>query len=82
MTQWMIKSHCAPKIWKPESRVKKSKGSDIEWSNPYGDQVTHFTNYIEMSYYNCTKIRITFNARPTICVSSAIKGKTQVGFKV
>jgi hypothetical protein len=31
------------KIRKP--KVKKTRGSDIEWFNPCGDQVTHFTNY-------------------------------------
>jgi len=35
------------KIRKP--KVKKTRGSDIEWFNPYAiivqDQVTHFTNY-------------------------------------
>jgi hypothetical protein len=27
----------APKIQKPESRVRKLRASDIKWSNPYGD---------------------------------------------
>jgi hypothetical protein len=27
----------APKIPKPKSKVKKSRESDIKWSNPYGD---------------------------------------------
>ncbi len=27
----------APKIRKPESRLRLPRGSDIEWSNPYGN---------------------------------------------
>jgi hypothetical protein len=64
-------------------RVKKPRGSDIEWSNPYGDQATHFTNYtenpnVEKSCYNRKKIRTTSDARPTIFISFANKRKTQV----
>jgi hypothetical protein len=70
----------APKIWKPELRVKKWKGSDIEWSNPYGNQVTHFINYIEKHYCNRKKIRTSSNARHIICISPANKGKTQIGW--
>jgi hypothetical protein len=36
-----------PKIKKPYLEVKKLGKSDIEWSNPCGDQVTHFVGYIE-----------------------------------
>ncbi len=33
-----------PKIQKPKL-VRKLGRNDIKWSNPYGDQVTHFTSY-------------------------------------
>jgi hypothetical protein len=36
-----------PKIWKLEVGVKKLRGSDIEWSNPYGDQATHFVSALK-----------------------------------
>jgi len=57
------------------------------WSNPYGDQATHFVNYIERpnapnSSCNYKKIGNTSNARPTMCVSSANEGKTQVRWVV
>jgi len=69
---------------KPELGVKKSRGNDIEWSNLGRDQTTHFVGDIESpnvenSYYNCKKIGITFDARPTLCVSSVNKEKTQIG---
>jgi hypothetical protein len=69
---------------KLKSRVKKSRGNDIEWSNLGGDQITHFVGYIENpnaknSYYNCKKTRTTFDARPSLCVSSVNIRKTQIG---
>jgi hypothetical protein len=36
-----------PKIQKPMLRVRKPKGSDIEWSNPCGDKATHFVGFIK-----------------------------------
>jgi hypothetical protein len=36
-----------PKIRKPDLEVKTLRRSDIEWSNLYGDQATHFVGYIE-----------------------------------
>jgi hypothetical protein len=49
-----------PKIQKPMLRIRKPKGSDIEWSNPCGDQATHFVGLIESpnvenSFCNCKK---------------------------
>jgi hypothetical protein len=32
---------------KPKLGVKTSRESDIKWSNPYGDQTTHFVDYIK-----------------------------------
>jgi hypothetical protein len=63
----------APKIQKPTLRVRKPKGSDIEWFNPYGNQTTHFVGYIKRpnvknSYCNRKKIKITSNVGPIICV--------------
>jgi hypothetical protein len=75
------------KIQKPKLGVKNPRGSDIEWSNPYGDQATHFDGCIESpnadnSSYNRKNARTTYNARPIICVSFAKEGKTQVGWDV
>jgi hypothetical protein len=77
----------APRIWKPDSSVKKPKGNDIYWFNPYGDQATHFIGYIENpnasnSSYNCKKIGNTSKAGPTMCISSTNNEKTQVGWVV
>jgi hypothetical protein len=33
-----------PKIYKHESRIKKLGINDIKWSNPCGDQATHFVD--------------------------------------
>jgi hypothetical protein len=57
-----------PKIRKHKSRVKKPKGSDIKWSNLYGNQATHFNGYIKNPnaknfYYNHKKTPTTFDAR-------------------
>jgi hypothetical protein len=41
----------APKTQRLNSCVRKLGGSDIDWFNPYGDQMTHFVR--------CTK---SFNA--------------------
>ncbi len=64
-----------PKIQKPKLRVKKPRESDIKWSNPCGDQATHFNDCtkilnLENFSYNHKKIITTSDARPTICVSS------------
>jgi hypothetical protein len=72
-----------PKSRIKKSRIKKPRGSDIELSNPYGDQATHFVGCIENpnaenSSHNHRKIGITFDARPTICISFVNKIKTQV----
>jgi hypothetical protein len=37
----------APKIQKPMSKVKKLGGNDIEWSNQYENQTTHFASCTE-----------------------------------
>ncbi len=72
-----------PKIRKPELKVKKPKGSDINWSNLWGNQVTHFAGYTESpnvnnSSCNHYNAKTTSNVGPTICVSFAKEGKTQV----
>jgi len=36
-----------PKIWKPKLGIRKLGGNDIKWSNPCGNQTTHFVGYIE-----------------------------------
>jgi len=65
--------------------VKSPRGSHIKWSNPYGDQTTHFIDYTKSpnaqnSCCNCKKTRTTSNVGPTICVTSANEGKMQVGW--
>jgi len=35
----------APKVRKPELKVKKLGRNDIKWSNHCGNQTTHFANY-------------------------------------
>jgi len=64
-----------PKIQKPKLGVKKLRSSDIKWSNPYGNQVTHFITCTESInaenfFYNHKKTRITSDVGPMICVSS------------
>jgi len=59
----------------------------MKCSNPEGDQTTHFTGCIERpnannSFYSCKNARITFNARPNICVSFTKEGKTQIKWVV
>jgi len=69
-----------PKIRKPKSRIKKSRGNDIKWSNLCENQATHFASYLKSlnadnSSYNCKNIRSTYDVRPIICVSFAKEGK-------
>jgi hypothetical protein len=67
-----------PKIQKPKLGVRKLGGSDIKWSNPLGNQVTHFIGCIESIsvenfFCNHKKTRITSDVGPMICVSFANK---------
>jgi endonuclease YncB( thermonuclease family) len=76
-----------PKIQKSKLGVRKPKGIDIKWSNPCGNQATHFVGYIESpntknSSYNLKKLRTTSYARPTIYISPTNERKTQVGWVV
>ncbi len=76
-----------PQIRKVDSKVKKLRKCDIEWSNPCGDQATHFVGYtkslnVKNFYCNHKKTVITFNVGPTLCISSINKGKTQVRWVV
>jgi len=53
-----------PRIRKLDLGVKKPRGSDINWFNPYGNQATHFIDYTENpnvpnSSYNCKKTNST-----------------------
>jgi hypothetical protein len=57
----------APEIQKLKLGVKKPRGNDIKWSNPYGDQATHFVGRIESpnvinSSCNHRKVKTTFDA--------------------
>jgi len=45
------------KIQKPKLEVRKPGGNDIDWSNPYGDQATHF--------FGCTK---NFNVKKNVII--------------
>jgi hypothetical protein len=73
-------SSITPKIWKLKSKVRKSGKSDREWSNPYGNQATHFTGCTNAKKIscNCKNVRTTYDARLNICVSSNKEKKTQV----
>jgi hypothetical protein len=77
----------APKIWKPEYRIRKLGRSDTEWSKPCGDQITHFVNCtessnVENSSYNYKKTWTTLNEGSTICVLFVNKRKPQVGWVI
>jgi hypothetical protein len=88
MTQqmmWIPLVH--PKYKNPESKVRKPRRNDIEWSNLWGDQATHFTSCtkrpsVDNSTYNCKNVGTTYNVGPIICVSSSKKMKTQVGWVI
>ncbi len=63
------------------SCVKKHGVSYMDESNPYGDQTTHFINWMESpnatnSTYNHKKMGTTFETWPTICVSSTNERNT------
>jgi hypothetical protein len=60
-----------PKIRRSDIGVKKLKGSGINWSNPYGDQATHFVDYMKSpnapnSSYNHTK-KVTHLKQDQLC---------------
>jgi hypothetical protein len=72
-----------PKVWKPKSRVRKLRGSDLKWSNPCGDQTSHFVGYTKSPNAqnfccNSKKTKTTSYARSSICISSINERKTQV----
>jgi len=67
--------------------VKKPKGNDIKWSNPYGDQATHFTSYtktpnvkIPTTIVKKQKPHLMQDLLYAYCLPT--KGKTQVGWVV
>jgi hypothetical protein len=67
------------------SNVKKFGGCDMDKSNPYGKQVTHFDNWVEnptATNFTCNHIMagVTFEMEPTKCASLTSEGKTQVGW--
>ncbi len=55
----------------------------IKWSNPCGDQATHFDGCIENpnanNSYNRKNVGTIYNAGPTICVSFTKEGKHTSG---
>jgi hypothetical protein len=64
-------------------RIRKLGGSDLEWSNPCGDQTSHFVGYtkspnVQNSCNNCKKTKTTSYARSNIYISSINERKTQV----
>jgi hypothetical protein len=70
-------------MWKLKLGIRKLKGSDIEWSNPCGEQTTHFIGCTENpkvknSCCNHKKIGTTFDAKPIIYVLFANEKETQV----
>jgi hypothetical protein len=63
------------------SGVRKFARSDMDGSNPYGNQATHFSIWMENQnvtnfIYNCKNANITFEKRPIICISLASEEKT------
>ncbi len=67
--------------------VRKLGRNDINLSNPYGDQTTHFVDYTKSfnasnSSYNCKKKGNTFEAKPIMCVSFVNEGKRWIGWAV
>ncbi len=74
-----------PRIRRPNLNVKKLGGSDINWSKPYGNQVTHFvsgTKSLRQTPFIIIKKGNTFEVGPTMCVSIANERKTQVEWVV
>jgi hypothetical protein len=70
-----------PRIRKLDSGVKKLRGSDIDWLNPYGNQATHFVSFtkslnVPNSSNNHKKTNNTFEVGLIMCISSTNKGKT------
>jgi hypothetical protein len=61
---------------------------DMDGSNPYGDQITHFFSWMESPNAiifadNRKNVGTTFETWPTICILNLkIEGKTQVGWVV
>ncbi len=67
--------------------LKKLKGSDIEWLNLCGHQVTHFVGCIrslnvDNSFCNHKNVKTTFDMKLIIFVSSTKERKTQVRWVV
>jgi hypothetical protein len=76
-----IKPITALRIYKFMLGVRKFARSDMDGSTPYGNQATHFITSMESQNvtnftYNCKNASITFETRPTICISLASEEKT------
>lgn len=61
--------------------VEKFARSDMDGSNLYANQATHFITWMESQNvtnfaYNCKNANITFETRPTICISLTSEEKT------
>jgi hypothetical protein len=74
-----------PKIQRLDLGVRKLGGSDIDWSNPYGNKATHFiscTKSLNVVNSSCNKKKIgaTSEVIRTMHVSFTNEGKTQVGW--
>jgi hypothetical protein len=85
--KWKKKPIIALRIWKLNSNSRKLEISDINWSNPCGNQATHFTNYIESlnapnSSYDHQNANSTCEAKWTMCISFINKRKTQMRWAV
>jgi hypothetical protein len=79
------RSHWHTKNTKTQVKVKTLRGSDLKWFNFCVQTKLHIrwctkNLTVENSYCNCKKVGITFDARPTICVSFTNKRKTQIGW--
>ncbi len=76
-----------PRIQRLDLGVRKLGRIDIDLFNPYGDQTTHFVDYIKSfnasnSSYNCKKKGNTFEEKSIMCVSFVNEGKTRIGWAV
>jgi hypothetical protein len=80
--KWCGSHQCTQNI-KTRVRSKKTKNKWYKMVQPsrrpnYTFCWLHWKPYVDNSSCNCKNVRTTYNAGPTICVSSAKEGKTQV----
>jgi hypothetical protein len=75
------KTHLCTQNMKTCVGCNKLGESDMDGSNPCGDQTTHFTKWMESlnvasSTSKCKNVNTMFEIGPTICISLTNEGKT------